>query len=269
MTTNTQEYTYTITEALAVFPEDLKSKPLEEVQAIADALATSTAKKAKLKLDLVIGTLEARRKEAKKSGDSAAEQDVKAIENSLKKKPRSNKPKKVAPKKEEPKQEELPLEEKPEEVAEEPKPKSPKKAAPKKEKTEKGAEGTSDKELLEKLAALEKENAKLKNKIFPDVIERKDKAPLVAQDLPNVKDVQKILIERPLELFMYCHEGLDDNSTVFTVLFMNEEILVLLDRSRQANTTLTLQVKNMRQRSVTIDKRECPFRFYLSEKGEK
>lgn len=258
--------TMTIKEALQVQPEELATMTLEEVQTVADTLERSTAKQARLKLDVVKGTLEARRKEAKKAGNEEEAKEVQAVENSVKKKVA----KKAKPKLKAPKQEAMELEEEEEEgQAEEPKEEPKPKKAPKPKKKEDEAEAGEDEELKaikKKMAELEKENAKLKAEVFPNRLERKGKAPLVAQTFKKVQDVQKVLVERPLELMIYAHEGIDDKPTAFIVLYMNEEILVLLDRSREANTTLTLDTKSVTEKSLKINNRECPYVYYLAEK---
>lgn len=285
MTTST---TFTIKQALAITPEAIALLPLDAMQALADALATSEDKRAKRKLDLVAGTLEGLRKQAKKAGDKISEAEFKAVENSVKKVGKKKPVVKAKPEApevaEESEQAELPLDDaQPEAQPEAPKKKpvaKPKTKAKKvAEEVEEAPEAEADKkpakpakpakvtdevaELKKQLAKLEKEKALLQAEIFPKVIEREKGADLESLALPTVQDVQKLLIERPLQTFLYVHEGLDDKPTAFTVLFMNEEILVLLDRSRQKNTTLTLLVKNMTVKTVKIDNRECPFTFYL------
>lgn len=111
---------------------------------------------------------------------------------------------------------------------------------------------------------LKAENAKLKADIFPAEIEM-TKGKLVATDFKEVLDVQKALIEKPYQVYIQVHEGLDDIATTFLVVFMNENKLILVDKSREKDTTLDLFTKDMTKTTVMIDKRPCPFKFYVKE----
>ena len=120
--------------------------------------------------------------------------------------------------------------------------------------------------MQQELDALKKENATLKNDIFPETVETASKkSHLVKFKFESFEEIQKKLIDAPYKVYAQIHEGLDSNVTTFLVLFMNEEKLVLLDKSRDVNSVLDLTVDTMKDNHVTIDNRKCPIQFYTLE----
>lgn len=282
-----QTIQFTVKQAMSLMPEALAKLSLEELQTVAEVLKGSSDKRAERKLDLVKGVLEARRKEAKKAGETDREKEIRAIENSIKK-PKAEQDKLPLDGEEADKPEEQPQNsakstnsrqkpkltinrnsknQKPEpETKPDAKPEPKPQPQSKPEQTDKMKELQKQmKEFQKQMKELAEENRALKGKLFPDEIEINDGVVVEAIKLPELADIQRVLQDRPYKLMMYVHEGIDDQLTAFTVLFANEAILVLLDRSREINSTMTLQVKDMTESSVRIDNRDCPFNFYLTQ----
>lgn len=157
--------------------------------------------------------------------------------------------------------------------------KAPEKA-PEKPKTNKGKAETDSPDLAviakqmqlmqKQLEELKKENATLKNDMFPETVPTASKTShLVKFQFSEFGEIQSELVASPYKVYAQIHEGLDTNVTTFLVLFMNEEKLVLLDKSREVNTVLDLTVESMKDNHVTIDNRKCPIQFYKLETIEK
>ena len=336
--------TQTIKQINLLTIEQFDAMALQELEAVATVLGTSTTKKSRLQLDQVKIIIEKRIKQAKKSGNAEELNDLKQVENSVKRTVRPKKkqaeevqaeldldetpeePKKATPKKpkatpkkpkvaeQEPKEaksdEQLKAEIKAdlesktladikaiakalggldfpktitkskliEKILELPLPLDPsfkkedadKKPTPTPKKAENKSEAQDVKALKAELEALRKENATLKMELFPKEFESKGGATYSQFDMKTIGDLQKSLLETPLQLYAQIHEGIDDVATTMLLTYVNDNIILLVDKSRQIDSTLTLyckeaNFKNGDRMTVKIDGKDCPIRFYLRQ----
>jgi hypothetical protein len=278
-----------ITTALQLTIEDLQGMSNEDLRTLHSLLADSKQKKASRKLDLVEGVLKGRKEEKPEQEEPKEEKTPEPIENSVKtpsKKPtvKGKKPtvktggKKPTEKKPTPQEQLDAIQKKQEQQAEQeneqeqeqeqkkqeqekkpaPKPKSLKK--PKEEQID--LTKLSQAELLEYVKQLE-----AKTETFPETIEG-SKVDFKKIEFDNVQEIQKLLVKRPYELFLFCDEKYDDNkNTCFIVLFANPEIVVLLDRNRQKNSTITLKTEQLTATHLLFpkDKTKFEYAFYTKE----
>lgn len=289
MTTNKTEFT--LTSAMSLTLEQLQVLPTEALNEAMNTLKASAQKKAGRKADLIAGILKGRSKEAEAGEPEASEQlELVPVENSVKapKKPKasgmkmtSKTPKgKKAPKPEpeadgemladakfhgdaeaKPKKTKAP---KAKAKAETP---EPTKAEPKKSKSLKRKKSDApdvDKMSEKELRELAK-NLTAKVNMFPDEIRGENTSYVNIENFETVKEMQKFIIENPLRLHVFADEKLDDNLTQFLVLFVNEDVIVLLDRNRDKNTTLTVPMKNFTADTITFDKMKFKYSFYVRQ----
>jgi hypothetical protein len=270
----------TISNALQLTIEDLQAMSTEELTSLHSMLVVSKQKKASRKLDLVEGVLKGRKAD---KPEPQAEPEPETVENSVKtpkkptvkaggKKPTVKKPSpKKTPqeqldaiqKKQEEQAEQENEQEEQEERKEEKKP-TPKPTSLKKTKEEQpDLTKMSQAELLEYVKQLE-----AKTETFPEVIAG-TKVDFKKAEFENVQEIQQFLLKRPYELFLFCDEKYDDNKhTCFIVLFANPEVVVLLDRNRQKNTTITLKTEQLTATHLLFpkDKAKFEYSFYTKEK---
>lgn len=260
----------TIVEALKYTVEELQEKSLTELEELHSILSASKQKKARLQADLVAGIMNAKKKEVKEKAQTQTE--VKA-ENSVKTKVKlkaqaqadaqasaEQKKKKVTKK----------AEAKTEEKAKAPK-KTPKKKATEKEatkkaeQTEKPLEEMTREELLAYVKAMREKQAR---EIFPEVIEG-EKVRFTQVKLETIHDIQKVLLEKPYQLYLFADERLTE-LTQFIVLFANDEIVVLLDRNQQRNSTVTLKTEQLKADYIVFEREgKFSYRFYIREAKQK
>lgn len=154
-------------------------------------------------------------------------------------------------------------------LADLPKPKKAEAKTPKKPDTE----TQRMKELEAQLKALKSENNKLKAKLFPETYTSPTGKELVAtkyegKTADKIRAIQQQLVATPYEMYALVHEGLDDVATTMQVVYMNESIIILVDKSREVNSTLTLLVPHMTRSAFKIDGRNCPYMFYVPQDEE-
>ena len=240
----------TLVQALQFTVEDLQAKTLEELQELHSILSGSKQKKARLQADLIAGIISAKRKDQKVTA---------TVENSVK-------PKRRATVKKEKADAQAPVDEKTEEKAEAETPKK-KKATPKKVPTkkadsvEKPLEEMSKEELLAYVKQLQEQKAR---EVFPQVIEG-EKVRFTQVKLETIQDIQKVLLEKPYQLYLFADERLNE-LTQFVVLFANDEVIVLLDRNQQRNSTVTIKTEQLKADYIVFEKEgRFAYRFYIRE----
>lgn len=273
-----------ITKAISMSVEEFQKLQLSELAELHKLLADSKQKKALRKADLVAGVITAKKKERK----SEEQAELVGAENSVKT------PKKPTPKKADPITEEL----------KKPTPKLVKPSKPKQaeelkklagedeEQPQEQSKGvTEDKpqeqeqeqqeptfkrptqeqpdfanmtkeELMKYVATLEAKTEK-----FPKVIDGQ-KTKYTRTEFENVKAIQDVLLKNPMNLYIFADERIDEKKTQFLVLFASSECLVLLDRNRQKNTTITFEMKNVTATHLKFPKEKSQFEyaFYIREK---
>jgi hypothetical protein len=286
--------TLSINSALQMTLEDIQKLSLAELAELHNMCANSKQKKALRKADLIAGIIQAKKKtqaieaqeEPKKEEPKAEpkQEELVLVENSVKtpeKKPFADNLKKAGIKltgkpmpKVKPKQEEPKTEAKPKAIVKpkaEPKKEEPKKEEPKKEEPKpsfKRPENNapdltkmSKEELLKYVASLEQKAEK-----FPKVLDG-NKTRYVRTEFENLKEIQAELISNPMHLYCFVDERLDEKQTQFLVLFASTEIVVLLDRSREVNTTITIETNKIQGATLQFpkDKNKYEFSFYVKE----
>ena len=253
-----QQLNITVAQALALPLDTLQTMSIEGLEAIAEVLATSKDKRATRKLDLVKGLLKGKKAEAPKA-------EPVTVENSTKKPA----PKKKAPAKK-------PTAKKAESVAEpetveEEKPKTAKKPAPKKQEAEAPKAPKSLKRPTSKKKDLSKMSPEELKAYVAELEEKAEGMPkeikgenvhLKRVEFDTIEDIQKHLLAKPFQLFLLADEKQDENLTQFQVLFANAEILVLLDRNRQKNSTVNVDVSKMTAEHLVFDKLKFSYAFY-------
>lgn len=275
MTTTTSNIT--LTNALALPIETLQAMDVQMLTDLHSVLVASTQKKATRKADLVSGII----KGLKKASDTVVETvqaELLPVENSLKKKAPGKKKapvknaqpdnveeitevdgteakapgKKKAPKKALKDQiKEADAEAKDEEPKEAPKKSLKKKKAPKP-----NLKQMSQEELIEYAKTLQEQTED-----FPSEIPG-DKASYTRLDLDTIEDIQNHLVTKPMHLYIFMDEKLDETLTQFLVVFVNAEVLVMIDRNRQVNTTVTIPQKDLDADFMKFDKAKFKYSFY-------
>lgn len=251
-----------ITQILTLSVEALQGKSLAELAELHNSLKDSKQKKAMKKADLIAGIINAKKKEAKEAEPKAEEKELVTVENSKKlvAKPKAtagapkaeDKPKatvkpKVTPKAEEQEQEEQPKADKPKATV-----KSLKR--PKQEQPD--LSKMSQEQLMNYVQTLQEQT-----ETFPSEIPA-EKSTYNRLEFETLKDIQRELIERPMTLYLFADEKIDDKLTQFLVLFVNAEAIVLFDRNRQKNTTITLKPEQLEAEHITMDKQKFKYAFY-------
>ena len=136
-----------------------------------------------------------------------------------------------------------------------------KKATKKAEQVEKTLEEMTREELLAYVKQLQE---KQEREVFPQVIEG-ERVRFVQLKLETIQDIQKVLLEKPYQLYLFADERLNE-LTQFIVLFANEEIIVLLDRNQQRNSTVTIKTEQLKADHIVFEKEgKFAYRFYLRE----
>lgn len=247
-----------LTDALQVQPEEMDKLTLAELAELHNTLAGSKQKKARLQADIVASKIKQKKATTQeqlnaimdKMDKEENEAELVPVENSVK--PSIKKP--IAKMKS--KQDAKP------ETKKEEKPKA--KATPKKSNKPKSLEDMNQEELLVYIQKMQEQQAK---EIFPEVIDG-EKIRFVQSKLETIKDMQNALIENPMSVYLYMDEKLDDDLTQFTVLFANSDVIVMLDRTRQKNTTITLKPEQLKDGHFTDKNGKFPIRFYIREVKE-
>lgn len=254
MTTN-----LTIKQALSLPLETLQAMPIEELQSLHSVLKESTQKQATRKADLVSGIIKGLKKASQVVAEVTSPQPE-LVENSVKapSKKKPSKKKKEAEAEtvaEEPKKPAKKQPKKQEEKVEEEAPKKPKSL---KRKAEKKADVTkmSQEELIEYAKTLQAEVEQ-----FPEVISG-EKSSYELIEFDTIKDMQVHLLANPMKLYVFADEKIDDELTQFLVLFVNQDIIVLLDRNRQKDTTITLKQEQVDAEHITMNKTKFKYAFY-------
>jgi hypothetical protein len=240
-----------LVDALQVQPEAMENLEMSELLELHSVLRSSKQKKAKLQADIVGAQISKRTKAMKEAQEEQPEENLVLVENSVKTpiKPKvttTNK-KPVAKTTSKPKATTK--------VEDKPKAKATSKPKPK------ALEEMSQEELLSYIQQMQEQQAK---EIFPEVIDA-NTIQFKQVKVDTVQDMQKFIIEHPMSLYLYMDEKLDNDLTQFTVLFANPEIVVMLDRTRQKNTTITLKPEQLKDGHYTDKNGKFPIRFYLRE----
>jgi hypothetical protein len=264
----------TLVQALALTLEEIQGKELSELAELHSVLATSKQKKAKRQADLVAGIINAKKKELKAAEPAEAKEEEKepvlvGAENSAKPKLKGAKPKanrggKAAKPKAKPAQKEEPEEDQDDQPeadkpkADQPEPKKPKSLKRKKKDTPDVSK--MSKEELEKLAVQLIEN----DSRFPKEISGKNTT-FKKAEFETLEEIQAHLMEQPLSLYVFADERLDDSLTQFQLLFANAEVIVLLDRNRKKNSTVTIKTDQLEAEHLAFDKERFEYSFYVRE----
>lgn len=246
----------TITQLIKIPVEELQAMEVAQLEELHTIASESKQKPAKRKADLISGIIAGKKKEAKKE-----EKELELVENSAKLKASSKKKsssKTKAEKKEAPKKDTEEEAEQKEEVKAEEKPKKKSLKRPKKEQPN---VKQMSKEELEKLAAtLLEENQK-----FPSVIAGQ-KVQYVRQDFDTIEEIQTVLQTKPFTLFMTVDERVDNDLTFFQVLYASEDVLVMIDKTRQVNSTINLDTtKGLEAEHIVFEKKKYEYSFYTKE----
>lgn len=219
---------------IASSPESLAVLDLEQIEGLIAVLETSGDRKVTRKIDMVKGELEKRRKEVK---GTPAEKEIKAVENSVKKI-------------------------------------IPKVNGTVKPKTETGTKTTVKPKVQPKANGTKtqpKSTTKVKPKQQPEKEETKFEFPAETPDgmkrveFKTVKDLQKALLENPYKIRLFMLEKGMKDLTAFLVTYANDEVMVLLDLSREINTVAPIDMTTYKDGSVTFDGVVCPVGFYLAK----
>lgn len=280
MTTTTTSLT--VTQALALPLETLQAMDVQMLQDVHSVLASSPQKKATRKADLVTGIIKGLKK-ATSDVVETVQAELLPVENSVKT-PSKKRPGK-AKVKPEPKEEEILEVDGTEPKAETtvPKKKAPGKKAPSKALKEqiKEADEEVKEEEPKKPKSLKKKKAPKPDmkkmsqeelieyaktlqeatEDFPSIIPG-EKASYTRLDMDTIEDIQKHLLEKPMHLYVYVDEKLDESLTQFLVVFVNAEVLVMIDRNRQVNTTVTVPQKDLDSEYMTFSKAKFKYSFY-------
>jgi hypothetical protein len=267
----------TIKAVLAMPIEALQAKPLEELNVLHTTLKASADKKAHRKADLIQGIMNGMKKALKAVTDTV-QGELLPIENSVKAKPKAKKaPSKKAPVIKNPEahavaeQVEAPTEAPKATTKKAPSKKAPTKKeeapateeapkAPKSLKRIKKAKPNMDEMTAEQLKEYAK-SLEEKTEDFPSEING-EKSAYTRIEFDTLKEIQDHLIKKPMTLFMLVDEKLDENLTHFLVLFANTEIIVLLDRNREKNSTITVKQDKLDAEHITMDKIKFKYSFY-------
>ena len=247
----------TLVDALKFTVDDLQAKTLEELQELHSILSASKQKRARLQADLVAGIISAKKKEAK-----VAETETQAVENSKKRKATVKKKAQADEKqaKADAQADEKQADEKQAQALK--KKVTKKKATAKKAQAEeKALEEMSREELLQYVKQLQEQKAR---EVFPKTVEGK-KVRFVQVKLETIHDIQKVLLEKPYQLYLFADERLNE-LTQFLVLFANDEVIVLLDRNHQRNSTVTIKTDQLKADHIVFAKEgKFACRFYIRE----
>lgn len=142
----------------------------------------------------------------------------------------------------------------------------PKKVTAKKNEPKK-AEASDKEDLLARIEMLEielekerQEKAGLKGEMFPEELDGLKK--LEASDL---KELQKLLMHNPYKLYLLMHEGIDEDLTLLHFIYLNDEILVAVDKTREVNSTLTITANNfnLAKKYIKYEGKHCPTQLYI------
>lgn len=284
--------TFTITAALALTLDQLQALPTEALKEVHETLKASPQKKASRKADLIAGILKGKSnqpEEAAETEEDAEQMELLPVENSAKKAAPKMKMTSKTPRKPKVTAATEPTGDQKAEMDADAKfhgdgEKADEKAAPKKTASRKptGKTAAPKKEAAPKSKSLKrvKKNApdvdamtpeQLKEyaktltaqiEVFPEEIAGAKTTYSIMDNFETVKDMQKFLIENPMRLYVFADEKLDDDLTQFLVLFADEDVIVLLDRNRERNTTLTVPQKNFTADTITFDKMKFQYSFY-------
>ena len=238
----------TLAQALQFTVDDLQAKTLEELNELHSILSRSKQKKARLQADLVAGIMTAKKKaeaeakatktkkkvtakkKATATATATAEAEAKAEAEANTTVENSVKPKKAVQKK----------------------------------KADKSLEEMTREELLAYVKQLQEQKAR---EVFPQVIEG-EKVRFVQVKLETVHDIQNVLLDKPYRLYLFADER-SNELTQFLVLFANEEIVVLLDRNQQRNSTVTIKTEQLKENYIVFEKEgKFAYRFYIREAKE-
>lgn len=243
----------TITQLIKLPVEELQAMEIAQLEELHTIAKESKQKPAKRRADLISGIIAGKKKEAKKE-----EKELELVENSAKLKA----PKKKAKAEKKEPQKKAKKEEKEEEQKEEVKAEEkPKKKSLKRPKKEQPNVKQMSKEELEKLAAtLLEENQK-----FPSVISGQ-KVQYKRQDFETIEEIQTVLQTKPFTLFMTVDERIDNDLTFFQVLYASEDVIVMLDKTRQVNSTINLDTsKGLEAEHIVFEKKKYEYSFYIKE----
>ena len=233
--------TMTITKAvqIAKSPEALQAMDLVQVEKLIEVLATSGDKKVTRLMDMVKGTLEAKRKAAKPEEKEA----IKAVENSVKEKAKV-KSKTIKPK----------------------------------AKAVESAEEKADKEAIKAAEALAKQEAKKEQAKAEVKTEEKPSVPSKAKGdgfpevgpgnferimLNSVDDIKAVIVARPYELVLFMQEKNVETLSAFRVVYANDDVMVLVDISIELNSVVPIDMKTFKKGKVKFDGTNVPVAFYL------
>ena len=273
MTTNTQPNTVgrfnaelSLKEAQAISVDVLTQLTVDELSFLLKVLERSDTKVSKRKADLVKGIMkttilknapketqqivaEHSKKKTPKKSPKALKEQIKEAEAEVKEE--ETKPAKAS--KKSPKKSPKQAEEKAEERVEEPKkPKSLKK----KKKDVPNPAKMSQEELIEYAKQLQEAS-----ETFPKVMDL-EKTVFTMTDFETVEDIQEALVTDPYTTYIFVDEKIDKSLTQFIVVYANSEVIVLVDKNREVNSTITIKHEQMDADHITINKTQFEYSFY-------
>ena len=267
-----------IAQAIALSIEELQAMTAGQLAELHSTVSSSKQKAATRRADLIAGIIRGK----KKAPDASEQLELVPVENSVKPKAaRKPKAKAATPgaalvdalkesDAEEAKAEGTPKpsrkpkagakkpEPTPEPVAEEKAP-EPKKTLKRKKTAAPDVAKMSEAELRKLAADLVE---KTENGDFEPVI-KGDKISYKRLDgFDTVADIQKYIVANPLRLYMFVDEKIDESLTQFVVLYANENVIVLHDRNRDIDSTMTAKMSNMDAETIVFAKAKFKYSFY-------
>jgi hypothetical protein len=259
------------TNALTLTVEEMQALSLAKLSELHNQLAEEpkSNKKARLQKDMIAGIIKSKTSEAKAKKE-AEQQELQLVENSAKPKTKAKgkagKSKgaigKKAPKIPADKVEAHAIAEQAEPEAEKPKKKAgklSKKATVKKPDLKK-----VPKDVQEYVSHLETEAIK-----FPEVMEG-EKFDFVKRDFEELRDLQKALLENIYSVYLFIDEKIDDELTQFLVTYANENLILVVDKSRNSDTIVQIHPEELQEGKYTYKEGKQTFSFdysfYIKEK---
>ena len=117
------------------------------------------------------------------------------------------------------------------------------------------------KKKLEELQAQVQEQGE----IFPPKLELNSEA--IIHRLPKLspETIQRYLVERPYRLMLVVDEKVDGELTIFRILYLNNRAFVLLDMTRDLDSTINASPADLMGKVLSLDGKKCPYSFYIEE----
>mgnify|MGYP001306818161 CR=1 FL=1 len=237
-----------ITQINKLSVEELQDLSTEELMQAKEVLAKSKAKKSRLRLDVINVQLKKRQKEGENVEQASMDLETDETTEEITDSSKSTET--------EAEEEEAETEEAPE------KEQKPKKPTPKKRtRKEKLSEIEEMKKKLEELQAQVQEQGE----IFPPKLELNSEAIIHRLPKLSIETIQRYLVERPYRLMLVVDEKVDGELTIFRILYLNNRAFVLLDMTRDLDSTINASPADLLGKVLSLDGKKCPYSFYIEE----